>query len=422
MSRRAAKRTRARFDLDALIELGNLSTASVEEEDDLAAVLSRAPRTTRRPYRNLTRRAKRPSRKNFRLSTLQLAVALLRTPVFFDLVELIRLPAGRCGPPAGYSPISVLLWQCLLEDFGSFREAEVSFRDSLIWDFLRTVLEETWPDSPDRRLPTNPMSRHQFHRHRRRLEATRPDAHQAVLERTAQSAKDQALAAGYFTAQPSSLASPHRRNIVWGDGTFYNARFDAIAGDKSEDRTTGEIAQVRFDPDARLGIDRDDKVNPGCRWVLTGTDPMAEQEGILLNFGLARDGGETPVLAQLLEQLDDVPDARHFGYDMAVQGGFADAQYRRGRHPITKLPRNSKGQPANGLLEVRSFRLADGTELPVQVYGVDGVCMMSAVADGRRVAVQLEPVALRERPARRGASTGSTASPNILLSMCDFGG
>lgn len=401
MTRRAAKRSRAPFDLDALIDLGNLSTTTAAEEDDLAAVLSRAPRTTRRNLRRLTKRAKRPGRKNFRLSTLQLAVALLRTPAFFDMVELIRLPEARSGPPVTYSPISVLLWECLIEDFGSFREAEVSFRDPLIWNFLRTVLRETWPDAPDRRLPKDPMSRHQFHRHRRRLQQLRPDVHREILEEAARSAKTQAIAAGYFAAQPSSLAHPHRNNIVWGDGTFYNARFDAIEGDKSEDHVTGEIAQVRFDPDARLGIDRNDKVNPGYRWVITGTDPMAEQEGVILNIGLARDGGETPVLEHLLGQLDDVPGARHFGYDMAVQGAFADSQYRRGRHPITKLPRNSKGEPANGLLEVRTFRLADGTELPVQIYGVDGVCMITAVADGRRVPIPLEPVALRDRPSRR---------------------
>lgn len=326
MTARSSGRVRKTFDLQEVVDLAEFPASIAEEEAQLARLLAKAPRSERRPLRNRLKRHRRRNRQNYRPGILELVIDLLRWPEFFELAERLEVPDGCFGPTRRYSVVSVFLWECLLEEFSSFRRMEAFFGDEIVWRVVSATLEEAWPDDPTRRVGQAPMTRSQFHRHRRMLRELYPEAVVAALDTYKDVARRQALAMGYFQPGAGSLANPDLRNVVKGDGTFIKARFDAILGDKVEDPVTGVPQQARFDPDADMGLDDRGDHNPGYRFVhFSVQQPEHEQEGVILSFGRVGEGGEPRVARSLLRELKSaLPDLRHYVYDMAPQGAVVD--------------------------------------------------------------------------------------------------
>ena len=325
---------------------------------------------------------------------------LRATELFFEIAGIIDLPAGTSGPDREYSALAVLLWECLLEELPSYRRIEAFFAegDSAMWKLLKHTLEQAWPDHPDRRVGDRPMSRSQFGRHRRQLSIF----HQYKVSRAVNALMDgacrQAVAMGYMDPTRGSLSEPHIGNIVRGDGQFHNARFDAIEGDKVVDPVTGEVQQARFDPDATYALDDRGLGNPGYRIVhFHVANTQYEQEAILLGFRRTGDGGEPSAARELLTYLKRrLPALSGYLYDMAAQGEFANEMYELDLLPITKLPRNGKGEAANNIIESRTYEV-NGRKRTFPFYGLDGVLFVQVPFDGDERLIPMTPKILRRR-------------------------
>jgi hypothetical protein len=380
-----------------LIDLSRLGPEDDDEPDHPRnAEPVRVPRRRRRKVDLKVKRIRKKGRKNINLGSLDVLHATLRDPGFFATAALLRLPNSKYGPNRECNEIQVHLWERMIDDFDSWRDAEAFFAHPLINDFVVSTLEQTWPDHPDRRVPNRPMSRSQFHRYRRRLGKSGIDTQRRLMESQRENARRQALSMGLGSG--GSLAKPDPKAVMYGDGTFIKARYDAIEGDKVEDPRTGEVEQARYDLDAVVALDDDGNPNPGYTWVILHlADPDAEQECVLTGFDRVTSGGEAAVVPRLLEELHPLyPGVHHCGYDMAVQGRDIDRLYASGIHPAIKIPRAAGDTPRHGLIEIKDLKGTDGKTHKVKISGFDGVACIEIMIDGEPFLVPVIEVALRQ--------------------------
>jgi hypothetical protein len=140
-----------------------------------------------------------------------------------------------------------------------------------------------------------------------------------------------------------------------------------------------------------------------------------------VTFGRSDELGEAKTLEQLLKGvLAAVPHLGHYGYDMAVQGSTAERLYKRGLHPITKVTRNHKNEPASALIETRTITGSGGREHLIQIWALDGVAGIQGVANGEKYFVKLTPKLPRQP--RIGTHQGFYEFPDHALIAADLRG
>lgn len=420
------KRERERFDIGDIVPLSTLvdePSGDVDPQDGTTTPTRRRKTKAKRPSTTKLLRTRAKGRNNTTVDVTSLVEALLRCEEFFEFVAEIEIPPGDRGPEREYSAVTVWLWQCLFEDVRSIHRIAAYFSHELIWGHVARTLEEAWPDDPTRRVPANrPMSRDQFCRHRKHLRDMRPEAAELVRRVQATTGIRQSLAMGYFEKGRGSLANPDRRNILYGDGTKVRAMTDAIEGDKVVN-SDGEVQQARHDADAVLAKNPDEKeANPAYTWVSAHVHNGHEQERVTTGFARSDDLGEARTFESIAKTVKDaVPHLPCSGYDMAVQGASANRLYSIGIHPITKIPRDSKNNPASHLIEKqRAIKGHSGRTHHLQIYGLDGVVGIKAHAAGEDLFVPVILRALREP--RTGTVQGFYEIPNHAIINPDLHG
>src|SRR4051812_46376102 len=87
--------------------------------------------------------------------------ALLRNPATYAIAAGIP-PHPGSGRPRTYPDYMAVVFAALLSVWRSARQVEAELAHPQVWNFIRLIVNERFPDEPAMRLPPAPMRRHHF--------------------------------------------------------------------------------------------------------------------------------------------------------------------------------------------------------------------------------------------------------------------
>ncbi len=192
-----------------------------------------------------TRPLRKKRQEQHGVSRIEYVNALIDNPALYELADLIDGPdPSRGGRPRSYPDWVILFFDCLADVVGSARGAatELAGEDGHLWNHIRRLVEQKFPDRPERHLPPEPLTREAYNRRRkyvlRSLEALRVGAREAAAA--------QALEQGFADPDgPGSPSHPNLDRMLHQDGKVISAPTRYSVGDTREvritDPTTGEV-------------------------------------------------------------------------------------------------------------------------------------------------------------------------------------
>ncbi|MGI8789949.1 MAG: hypothetical protein ACR2I4_03585 [Actinomycetota bacterium] len=284
-------------------------------------------------------------------------------------------------------------------------EAELSHE--VVWRFARRMVRKMFPDDREMRLPGKPMRRHHYLYVRNRY-LTDP----AVLKRIAalhrETSSEQARELGLVDPQgPGSFTHPHLSRMLYADGKVITPLFKGRLGQTRTDKATGEIKQVRFEPDADLHYEGDGELAYGTKFVVVVARSGEIRGRMILDVDWVPDkGGEAKAAMSCFERLSPlVPGAQGVIYDTALRGIHHQTLLRNlGLLPVNRVtakkkgstkPRRSEGRRIEKSVHVedKKVRLPDGTERVVSLFARGGAIGIAELSDvGERSFFELKRI------------------------------
>lgn len=257
------------------------------------------------------------------ISTLERLEALVNNPALYAFGDVIpeqrRSDGGR---PRHFPPYAWVLFNALLSVYGSGRQVDAELAHPFVWNRLRQLISERFPNQPDMWLPATPMCRHHYLYGR-----TRYLADPAILELIAvihkQHAGAQAQQIGLLRSDgPGSWTHPHLSRVMHADGKVITPLFRARPGDKIINKTTGEIRYPRAEPDASVHIEGTGEAAWGCKYVIIASRDTTANARIILDAAFVPTaGGEAAQAVTMFTQLAPLtPGAQAVIYDGALRG------------------------------------------------------------------------------------------------------
>lgn len=342
------------------------------------------------------KRGKRRPTESLGLSSIQILEALVAFAGLWEQGERYDslIPERNVGRPLCINGACVVLYEFAAAACGSLRRAEREFRDAGVWERLMRAAEVSAPLHLDRRLPSSPPSRSQFHRFRRRYLCGDDQAEEVrMLSRAL--AIDAARALGALDPAKGSVTRPDPANVVVGDATWLPAMYNRPPDDRLYDEHG--VRTRRIDPDAVSLKPGDMVVGRHVVSVLAGTTNV--NETLVLDIAIKPErGSDADMFVEMVRNLLPVADVKAAVYDMAIDAENHDDLLRMGVASISKTPRDSRGEPSTRRLGDHKFRLADGTTRHLPVAAVDGWASITLVTpDGeRQVALDVTQLKVRE--------------------------
>src|SRR5680860_143871 len=342
------------------------------------------------------------------VSRLQALEAILLNPELYRLAKEIPFPAReRGGRTRAYPNFAYLFYEALISVYRSARQVEAELSHEVVWRYARRMVRKMFPDDRDIRLPGKPMRRHHYLYVRNRY-LTDP----AVLKRIAalhrETSCEQARELGLV--DPSGLGSfthPHLSRMLYADGKVITPLFKGRDGDTRMDKATGEIKQVRYEPDADLHFEGDGELAYGTKYVVVAARSGEARGRMILDVDWVPDtGGEAKAARGCFERLaPSVPGAQGVIYDTALRGIHHQTLLRNlGLLPVNRVtakkkgstkPRRAEGRRVEKSVHVedKKVRLPDGTHKLVSLFARRGAIGIAELSDtGESSFIELQRV------------------------------
>ena len=330
------------------------------------------------------------------VSRLQALEAILLNPELYRLAEEIPFPdRERGGRTRAYPNFAYLFYEALISVYRSARQVEAELSHEVVWRFARRMVRKMFPDDRDMRLPGKPMRRHHYLYVRNRY-LTDP----AVLERIAalhrETSCEQARELGLLDPSgPGSFTHPHLSRMLYADGKVITPLFKGRVGETRTDKATGEIKQVRFEPDADLHFEGDGELAYGTKFVVVAARSGEARGRMILDVDWVPDkGGEAKAAMGCFQRLAPlVPGAQGVIYDTALRGIHHQTLLRNlGLLPVNRVTAKKKGSTkprwAEGRrieksvhVEDKMVALSDGSERVVSLFGRGGAIGIVELSD-----------------------------------------
>lgn len=252
-------------------------------------------------------------------SSLEKVEAILANPALYELAGAIPEPR-RGGRQRDYPAFMVLVFNSLLSVWRSGRQVEAELSHPVVWNHMRHIVAERFPDDASMHLPKRPMRRHHYVYARDRY-LTDPRILERLGELHRELAAAQAREVGLL--DPSgrgSFTHPDLSRVLHADGKVVTPLFKAKPGDFRVDTETGEVLPVRFESDAALHFEGTGEAAWGTKFVMVAT--RSETGRLILDIDRVPDpGSEAKVAVGCFERLaPHVPGAQAIVYDTALRG------------------------------------------------------------------------------------------------------
>lgn len=329
----------------------------------------------------------------------------LSTERIDDDGEFVNRERGR---PPGFPPEAYLIYAAIMGYARcSDRDAEQLLQDPYQWEPIRQELWTRFPEYP--RLAPGGIgpSRRDFWRWQDGVASSAPLLN-TLLDRFVELACQQALQMGLFDPDRTDFNKPDLRDLFIGDGTVAKAMYDASPGDVQLNLETGELEQIRFDPDASRQIRKsvDDEVEisdtVGTHYGLIHATTGHPNEVLLLDLFHVPQGpgsSEAKVSIRRLERLTHLlPGAKGALWDKAMHGKERDQSYAFGLPIHAKVTLGQGKRPKEALIEMSEVRASGKLVGSLPLVGVGGAGHVRVTVRGEEHHVRLIPTkTLRRR-------------------------
>lgn len=340
-------------------------------------------------------RKRRGATEPLPLSPAQWAETVTCFSPLWELATLIDTELSRefrSGRPRECRTVECFIFEIVTWVAGSYRRTELLLKDPHTWQRMMESVAAAYPGDSTRRLSERPISRAQFGRLRDSI-VFDEKLQGLVREFVDDLAHNAAVGIGMFSPNAGSVPHPHGSQVIVGDGTWINGKFNSVSGETIVDKATGEILfRTRFDPDVRSY--HDTNRGAGYQIMIASGRTMFPHERIALFLEEVPKGKTDGHV--FVERLSDfaakTPGLLAASYDMAVRGREVEKILDAGVLPIVKVPRWTGGKTAFSRLEKKTFKLSDGGEVEMMVWAVDGTPSIEVVIDGQKRIQPLERV------------------------------
>lgn len=250
-----------------------------------------------------------------------------------------------------------------------------------VWSFMREVVMARFAGAPEISLPENPMRRHHYLYGRSRYLVPNRERLRDLFEQIAsrQAADDLSLCS---EDGPGSVSHPDPSRMLYADGKVVTPLYKAKPGTKSVDKKTGEIREVRSEPDAALHVTGSGEPAWGTKHVMVaarGSEPHCRM--ILSVASVEAVGGEAKVaLDRIVSLAGNLPGATGVMNDGAFRGThIAELMHTHGLMPVVPVQAKAGGKRARKARVERRvwvgearLRRTDGDSRTVQLYSEGG--------------------------------------------------
>jgi hypothetical protein len=226
----------------------------------------------------------------------------------------------------------------------------------------------------------------------------------ALIERHIDLACEQAIAMRMFDDDRTDLTNLDIGDVFIGDGTSAKARFGASPGNLQLNTLTGELEQIRYDPDARRQVHETVGIFLG---VIHGTTGFTNEIILLDLFHVPGGKGSSEAIISMprLGQLADrLPGAKAGLWDKAVHGKEIDQGYDMGLMMNAKVSQAPGGGPKQLLIEQAKVRQGTKVVGTLPLVGIGGAAHVRVPTGTGAEHVRLIPTKRMKRanPGGRG--------------------
>jgi hypothetical protein len=273
--------------------------------------------------------------------------AILANPALYAVAQAIpRARKENGGRSRHYPDYMLLLYEALVSVYLSARQVEAELAHPVLWRIIRKAMKSRFPDHPEMHLPRRPMRRHHYLYGRNRYLAS-PDVLAGIARLHREISAEQAREIGLLREDgPGSWTHPHLSRMLHADGKVITPLFRGRAGQTAVNKETGEIRQVRYEPDADLHFEGDGETAYGTKFVLVAARGAERRSRIILDVEwVEKKGGEAATAMGCFGRVAPlVPGAQGVIYDTALRGVHHQVLLRElGMLPVNRVSAAVKG-------------------------------------------------------------------------------
>ncbi len=347
-------------------------------------------------------------------SSLEKVEAILSNPAVYELARAIPGPA-KGGRRRAYPAFMLLVFDALLSVWRSGRQVEAELSHLLVWGHMQRIVRDRFPNDPSMHLPKRPMRRHHYLYGRDRY-LTDPKILEQLGTIHRELASAQATEVGLLDPEgPGSYTHPDLSRVLHADGKVLTPLYRAKPGQTCVDTKTGEVREVRYEPDAALHFEGDGEATWGTKFVMVATRSALGR--LVLDVGHVPDpGSEAKVAVSCLERLaTHVTGAQAIVYDTALRGVHHQKILRElGIVPVNMVSsaesigsrtakRKIHRREKTVHVEDKDVRVSDGSTLRVRLFSRAGaIGIMRPMESGELQFIPLSRIRTHRMKARSG--------------------
>lgn len=257
------------------------------------------------------------------VSQLQKIEAVIRSPAIYELAELIpKREDGDAGRHRDFPDYVVFLFEALITIFTSARKVDTELGDRNMWRFIQRTIKKANKRNPERWLSSKRFTRHHYD-YARNTYLANPELLEKIQEKQREIAIRQANEIGLLDESgEGSLTHPSLDRLLYSDGKVITPLYRAKPGDIKINKETGEIREVRYEPDADLHMQGDGEMAYGVKFVITAVRSPNVNERIILDARHCPEkGGEANTAMAAFKDIAPIaPGCVGTLYDTALRG------------------------------------------------------------------------------------------------------
>jgi hypothetical protein len=291
--------------------------------------------------------------------------AVLGNEEMYRLADVIPDPEpAKGGRPRDFPTFAYLFFGLAIDIYNSARQAEAELADPWVWQRICDFVRSMFPDDERMWLPPDRQLRSFHWRYFRDAYLTGSDEFEALRAVHEEVSIEQAIEMHLCDPNgPGSVNHPDPTRIVFGDGKVIAPLYKAKPATEIRDKVTGEIRQVRADPDAELHVTGSGEPAWGTKTVLVAVRGEDVHQRMILTFGHVPKGLEAKVALEAFDRiLPKLPGCQATLWDGAMRGIHNQHIIRKhGKVPISPVTAKSGGRRSRQPRVERSAYVGRGT-------------------------------------------------------------